>query len=290
MGMGMGALWRAAWRTVWRTFAIFFEINGDQRAASFAFYAFFSLFPLILLTVTVGSKFLAPEVITGTVIEYVDSVIPLNPEDAGEVFRIIEGIMQSRTGLGIAALLGILWASSHFFLSLVRAVNRAWHTVELDWWKVPLKNLAMIGIFGSALGVGILVPVIVSTLENFRFFDPGFLPGVLNVVRYLLPSLVLFYGLLILYKLSPRRRTLFREVWVAALLVTVALKLLQQLLLFYTNNVWHVNAIYGAMGILVVLLLWVYLCGMLIILGGCLCAAMHPESENAREAGVEKSI
>ncbi len=266
---------RKIWQSIRNSVGIYLEIDGDLRAASFAFYAFFSLFPIILLTVSVGSRFVDPESVSHTIIEYINSVIPLDGQDAAEVIQVIEGVMSARTSLDVLAVIGVLWSSNHFFRALVRGVNRAWHVSELDWWKVPLKNFAMLGIFASALLVGVIAPVIISTIDRFTPFDFDQLPGYSILIRYGLPSLVLFYGLVMLYKLSPRRKVQFREVWLGALLVTVALKLLQQLLLYYTNNIWQVNALYGAMGVLVVLLLWVYLCGVIIIYGGCLTAAMH---------------
>jgi Ca2+-transporting ATPase len=75
------------------------------------------------------------------------------------------------------------------------------------------------------------------------------------------------------YKLAPRRRTTFREVWVGALAVTVLLQLLQALIVLYARNVAHFNAVYGAFGSVIVVLMWVYLSGSVIILGGCFCAA-----------------
>ena len=57
------------------------------------------------------------------------------------------------------------WSSLRFFQSLVHGVNRAWHTHEIPWWKMPLRNLAMIGIVASALLIGVIAPVILKYLE-----------------------------------------------------------------------------------------------------------------------------
>lgn len=272
-------------RTTWRAIGIYIEIDGDLRAASFAFYAFFSLFPIMVLTVSVGSRFLAPEAVTRVVIGYVDTVIPLNEEDAAAVYGQIERVMTARAGLGLLAVAGLLWASNHFFRALVRGVNRAWHTTELDWWKVPLKNFAMLGIFAVALLVGVLAPLAVGAVSRVVPLDMAGMPVVTVLLRFVVPTAVLFLGICMLYKLSPRRRVLFREVWLAALLATGGLKLLQQLLLYYTSTVWQVNALYGALGVLVVLLLWAYLCGVILLFGGCLCAAIHGERVRRENTG-----
>ena len=77
------------------------------------------------------------------------------------------------------------------------------------------------------------------------------------------------------FKFAPRRRTLFREVWSAALFVTIVLEILQRLFILYTKNIGNFNALYGTFGSVIALLLWIYLSGAIIILGGCISAARY---------------
>ncbi len=99
--------------------------------------------------------------------------------------------------------------------------------------------------------------------------------GNVNLLRFLVPPLVLFYGFTMLYKVSPRRKTTFREVWFAALFVTLGIDLLQRLFTIYTSNITNFNALYGTFGSVVALLLWIYLIGSIIIFGACLSAAEY---------------
>ena len=77
------------------------------------------------------------------------------------------------------------------------------------------------------------------------------------------------------YKFAPRRRTLFREVWPAAVFVTIGVDLLQRLFTFYARNITNFNALYGTFGSVIALLLWIYLIGSIIIFGACLSAARY---------------
>ena len=90
---------------------------------------------------------------------------------------------------------------------------------------------------------------------------------------------LLFYSFCMLYKFAPRRRVLFRQVWLPALIVTFALMMCQ---IAFVNYLPHfVNyGIYGAVGGMMLLLLWVYFSGIIIILGACLCAAIEQCREN----------
>lgn len=259
------------------------ETDGEQRAASFAYYAFFALFPLIVLLITISSMFVGDQaLVTQQIMVQVKERLPVDPEMTERVLTTIQGVVASRTKASLIAFAVLAWSAIRFFQALVHGVNKAWGTKDYAWWRVPIKNFAMVGILASALLLGGLVPVIINNIEWFYWsyswefgLDFILVSHLFNAIRFLLPPFVLFYGFLMFYKFAPRRKTAFREVWVAALVVTVGLDLLQRLFLLYTKNVGNFNALYGTFGSVVALLMWIYLSGSLIILGGCLSAAQY---------------
>jgi membrane protein len=279
------AIRRAAGRSgavFWRSLVKFDETDGEQRAASFAYYAFFALFPLTVLLITVFTKFLGSETdamakITGAVSNFLP-----NEEASKQIMRTIDGVVNSRGKAGFIAFCVLAWSALRFFQALVRGVNRAWGTKEYSWWRLPIKNLFMTGILASALLLGVLVPAVLEKMEviyrqislddGLNFF---FVREVFVVLRMLVPPLVLFYGFGMFYKFAPQRRTAFAEVWRAALFVTIGLNVLKQGFVIYTGHIGNFNALYGTLGSIVAILMWIYLSGALIILGGCLCAARY---------------
>jgi YihY family inner membrane protein len=268
------------WRTLATTVRIYSDIDGEQRAASFAYYVFFSLFPLVALLLTVGSMFLNP-------VELGDSIkgfLPLNNEQQEFLWKAVKNLEEARGGVSIISVIILLWSSMRFFQALVRGVNRAWHTVEIPWWQIPLKNLAMIAIIASALFAGLLIPALLQGARlalvgaadfvhlHFPDYDLYLVSGILDLSRYMIGAAVLFYSFSLLYMVAPRRMVRFRKVWLAALLVTLALQISQIAFVNYLPR--FVNyGIYGAVGSLMLLLLWVYVSGIIIIFGGCLCSA-----------------
>jgi Ca2+-transporting ATPase len=265
----------------WRAAQKFDETDGEQRAASFAYYAFFSMFPLILLLISIGTAFLGPKAdAANKIIEYVSKQIPLEENDMKTVINTINGVVQSRKSAGFIAFGVLAWTSLRFFQALVRGVNRAWGTKEYSWWRLPIKNLGMLAILTSVLFIGILAPVVLKQIEDFYWFhsrqvglDFTFLWYVFDFAKFLLPLVILYFGMCMFFKYAPRRKTKFVEVWSAALFVTVALELLQRLFVLYTKNIGNFNALYGTFGSVVALLLWIYLSGSIIIFGGCISAA-----------------
>ena len=90
--------------------------------------------------------------------------------------------------------------------------------------------------------------------------------------RKFIPLLVVFFSLSLFYRLAPRRPTRFAEVWVAALCATVLLRAGESLFVIYLEHFATLNAVYGALGGIMALLMWIYFSGCVFIFGACLCA------------------
>jgi Ca2+-transporting ATPase len=270
--------WNRLLRILWLTLIKYSSIDGEQRAASFAYYAFFALFPLLLLLVSIGSYFFDPSKVGTVILDAVSRYVLVEHDKHDLISQTIRGIIKARRGVGSFAVLGLVWSSLRFFQSLVRGVNRAWGTHEYTWWRLPIQNMIMVCVLASALLVGVLAPAVLHVIETRVWqlritFGISLIVFAFEFIRFLLPSVVLFYGFSMFYKLAPRRKTSFAEVWVAAFAVTLLLQLLQSLFILYAKNVAHFNAVYGAFGSVIAVLMWVYLSGSVIILGGCFSAA-----------------
>ena len=287
----------------------FDETDGDQRAASFAFYAFFAMFPLILVIITVSATFLGkPEERTKEIMSYVGKWMPVGQvmgevnttivqglDNRASVEQTIQRVVLSGPLAGMISFAVLSWSALRFFQALVRGVNRAWGTKEYSWWRLPVKNLLMLGVLSSALFLGILLPFVLNKLGGYSWWFGDFaehVNGLLQLARWSLPPLVLFYGLSMFFKYAPQREMRFVEVWSAALFSTIALELLQWGFLFYTQKITDFNVIYGTFGSGVALLLWIYFSGAIIIFGGCISAARHEvdrrladQSESGRARG-----
>ena len=280
-------LWSFA--TVWKWLKVavdnFLTIDGTTWSASFAYYAFFALFPLLLVFVTIGTdvatrvygKDKAQQQAYAWTVDKVEAYMPLSKADQVTIHSTIEQAIKARGSIGGIALVGLLWSSLGFFQALVSAINKAWGNKPLNWWKLPLKNLTMLAILASMLLLGVVAPAILKTVLAYIAVDTVISETLYGLAVLLVPLGALFLGFLLFYKLAPRRRTqvTFSLVWIPALLVTAVIQVLQQLFVFYTTHITNFNAVYGTFGGVIALMLWTYLSGMVIIFGGCLCAAMR---------------
>ena len=161
-----------------RTAGINFDrINGTTWASSFAYYAFFALVPLLLLMLTIGTdvatSFMGAADAKKKVFEFIITNVPMSGSSQQTVAETLTGIIASRGQIGVAALLVLLWSAMGFFQSLVSAVNAAWGNEPLNWWKLPLRNLLMVGVLLSALALGVILPALLRIAQNFLSWGGG---------------------------------------------------------------------------------------------------------------------
>ena len=265
------------------------RINGEQCAASFAYYAFFSLFPLILLLVVVGTFFVPDRLQAARqVVQQVEDYVPLQAKDKAVLVDTIDHAIQNGWRAGIFGVLALVWSALRFFQALVIGVNRAWGFKDYNWWKLPLKNLFMIGILISALLLGLLAPLVFNRLKTIFYLDINLLVRILPII---LPPAILFYGLLMFYKFAPRRPARFSQVWIAAFIATLFLELGQNIFEWYLGAFTSFNALYGVFGTIMGLLLWIYFSGVILLLGGCIAATIHGPrfAESAGDSAIART-
>ena len=130
----------------------------------------------------------------------------------------------------------------------------------------------LLGITAGAVLLGMAVPVLMRMANGWLFPVHDVRSWVYGLGSFLIPLLVVFFSLSLFYRLAPRRPTRFAEVWAAALCATVLLRAGESLFVIYLKEFATSNAVYGAFGGMLALLLWIYLSGCVFIFGACLCA------------------
>lgn len=279
---GMGRQIHRVGAVLWRAVKKFLWIDAAQWAGAFAFNAFFALFPVMILFVTIASSFIGRDRAATEIIAYVESYVPLSGEMQHQIFDAIAGVIKAREQAGVIALLMLVWVALQLFTTLICAINRAWGVEVHNWWRLPMKSLVMLGIPAGAVLLGIAVPVLMRITKGWLFPVDDFSAWVYGMGSSFFPWLVVFFGLSLFYKLAPRRPTRFGEVWTGALCATLLLRASESLFVIYLKDFATLNAVYGTFGGIMALLLWIYLSGCIFIFGACLCAS---QAESARKAG-----
>ena len=160
---------RSVWAILYLALKRFLRIDGTESAAAFAHYAFFSLFPLIVIFVTIASAFIGRDRAGMEVIAYVETYVPIGDEMQGHILDTIAGVIKARGRADTVALLMLVWAAMQFFTTLISATNRAWGAEAYNWWRLPLKSLVFLAIMVGAVLLAIAMPVLVKIANDWLF-------------------------------------------------------------------------------------------------------------------------
>lgn len=255
-----------------RTGLAFDQDNGAVISRSIAYYALFSLFPLLLVLISMGSAVLTAGATQETILELVERVIPAATD---LVQDNIEQVLEAQSTVGILALLGLVWSASGVFTAMYRAVNRAWGNPKSQlFWSEKLFGLAVVLFFGLVLLATTLYSTILSLLRGWQgaFFDwelPAYIQTsqLLDWLSTLLPPMITAIAFIILYRTIPRNRVTWRDVWLGGLVAGLSWEAARRLYTWYLSNVARYSLIYGSVGAIIGFLLWSYLSAMILLLG-----------------------
>ena len=278
------------WRTIKLAGARWGEVDGDQRAAAFAYYLLLSLLPLTVLLVATVSLFVERETATQALVNLGNHYTALTAEQERAARESIHGMLGARGAISLAALPMVIWGALKFLRTLIRTSNRVWQSPLYSWWRLPLKSLSLLGITVSAAFIGILLPGWAQLAQPWLTDHLNFPHWAFGLLFGLIPWVVLFYGLIMIYRLAPNRPTTFAETWIGALTATILITLGERLFLYYAANFGQFNALYGAVGGVVAFLLWLYISSCVAVFGICVCAAQaeireHDHGQTEKPAG-----
>ncbi len=257
----------------------FLRIRGTYKAAAFAYYGLFSLFPLIALVISVSSFFVDKESINTTLSMLINLFFPMSLSLETTIEHAVESFISYRDKTGFAAFLLLIWGSLKFFNILLTSINSAWGIHENTWWVKSLKNLLLITLVNILFFLSLAIPTIIQSIKRLSsYINNPFLSysKVMTLFWELAPFSVMLAGITLLYYMTPQMRNIkLKHVWKESLFVTLTLKIIQDTFSYFTANFSNINLFYGTLGEIIGLLLWIHIVGILIIFGACLSASNY---------------
>ena len=239
--------------------------DATHMAAGVAYYAIFSLFPLIIGLIAVFNLLPASEDRQAQFTEFIAGYLP------GSEGLLDSNVRVSGT-LGAISILGLLWSGTAMFGAVARVVKRAWdvHKDRPLFINKP-RQMGMAMLVGLMFLTSMAAAAFVRTAGDYaRTGLPASDFLVSEASRVILQatsfSLTLATFLLI-YKAMPNTRTYWRHVWPGALLAAVMFEAGKAAFLTYLDRFANFQDVYGSMGDFLVLLLWLYVSSLVLILG-----------------------
>jgi membrane protein len=259
----------------------FGETNATQAAAGMAYYAFFSIFPLLLFLIVGASYVLEVQSAYDFIMNNVYNVLP-------SAQRLIDAnlqeVLNSRGAVGLVGLIGFLWSSTSFFSILTRNINRANpNSAKRGFFEDRAVALGMIGLLALLLGLSILSNTITGLVQNLEILSfngkPIYETAVWRYIIKLIPFIITLLLLIVLYRFIPKEKVGWKGVLIAAPLSAFLWQVITRLFVWLLQKgLVQYELIYGSLGALASLLFWVYLISVITIFGAHLSAVIDLNS------------
>jgi membrane protein len=280
------ALPRDSWiETLKRTVAEFREDKLQHWAAALTYYAVLSIFPALIVMVSLIGLFADPERVTRVL---TDTAGQLGPATAAETFQgPIESITSNRGAAGILFVVGVvaaLWSASGYVSAFADACNTIYEVREgRPFWKLkPLQLgvtfvLIMLAAF-VALALVLSGPIVSALGSSLGIGDTALTAWRFAKWPAMILLVLLIFG--VLYYTAPNARVNgVRWVTLGAIMALLVWMVASVVLALYVANFGSYDKTYGALGGMVVFLLWLWLTNMAVLFG----AELNAETERARQ-------
>lgn len=264
------------------------------RAAQLAYFWMFSIFPLLLILTVVLGYFAEGTRMRQDLSAYLERVLP------GSSFLVVRSTLaqisvHAGTGKLSLGIVTTLWAASSGMSSMIEGLNKAYEVPETrPWWKARL--LAVVLTMGLAALMIVALAILLygselgGLISNALGLGAAF-PAIWQVIQWPLVIIFAVLGFLFVYRFAPNLRS--QQFWWmvpgagAGFVLWFGLSMGLRVYLHYFPSY---GAVYGTLGALLILLLWLYLSSAALLIGGELNSAIeneaaHQGAPDAKEAG-----
>lgn len=260
----MPAFWQRAYRE-----------NVTGLAAMVAFNLALAVFPFALLLLFIFGQVLESADVQEAVRDDLSGLFPAVEQDSLD--RALDRIRENSTTIGVVAAVGAIWIGASFWGAMDTAFCRIYHVECRGWVEQKRFALVMLLVVTLFLAASVLVPVAEGVLAS-RTDD---LPFGLDEVGILRAGFVLAVALTItflvcclIYYFVPKGHVPWHGVWPGALFVTLTTAIANAAFPFYLTQS-SIDRVGGALGFILVALVWFYLVALALMAGAVINALRH---------------
>jgi len=239
-------------------------------ASSIAFYFLFSVFPLILIFISLSGIFIDRLDIQTTILGFVEERIPI-------IYSFtesnIEKIIENRTSIGIIGFIFLVIIATYVFDSIQFSLNRVYKTKsQRRYWKQKIFGFLIITLTFIIIFLSFLLSTALFYLTNtvIGLFDLSE-----SLSTFLLRYISIFLGLLlnfaifgIVYFFGTNRKTHFKHhIYKGALIAAFLWEISKHIFIFFINRFANFELAYGSVGSIIGFLLWIYISSYIFLVG-----------------------
>ncbi|MFJ7511094.1 YihY/virulence factor BrkB family protein [Peribacillus simplex] len=257
------------------------EIKEDRvtgLAAEQAYYYLLALFPLLILLLSL-LPYLNIDIKTA-----LDTIKTFMPAETMEVIEknIINILSERNGGLLTFGFLGTIWSASNGMNAFIHSMNIAYDVEETrNFIKARfisiVLTLGLVVAFIVMLGLPVFGKVIIDLLQQVIPI-PEETQILFSLLRWVIAVVVISLVLAFLYRFAPNKSFPIKHVIPGALTATVLWLGISLGFSFYVSNFANYSSTYGSLGGVIILMLWLYLSGLIFVIGGEINAILHRQN------------
>jgi membrane protein len=265
--------------------------NCLNLAAQLAFYFFLALFPALLFLVALIS-FLPIDGLLNGITSMLARVAP------GDVIGIVqEQVLKiahdQNTGLLTLGMLGTIWSMSSGMDAIVSTLNQAYDIQEgRPWWKRKATavglTIALAAFIVVSMALVMVGPTLGGKVAEWFGLGPAFTMA-WNILRWPVVFSLVTLGIAVIYYYAPDAEQEWIWITPGSILATFLWLVISIGFKFYVTRFASYNATYGAIGGVIVLMLWFYVSSLAVLAGAELNAEIEHASPYGKDPG-EKAI
>ena len=246
------------------------NINNDDilhKASSVAFSFTLAVFPAIIFLFSLIPYIPIPD-IRANIVELVDEMAMLE-----QVSQTINDVISKPRGdlLSFSVFLS-LFLSTNGMMELAQTFNKIYKTIDnRSYWQTRVIATFLTIILSFVMFISILVLTVGSFALNYMvdngFLAQNFLFYSILVLKYSVLFILFLFTISIVYYFAPALHNRWRFISIGSVLATILSILVSYLFSFYISNFGTYNKLYGSIGAMIAMMVWIYLISIILLIG-----------------------
>ena len=242
--------------------------NGsiNMRASSLAFSFFLALFPSIIFLFTLIPYILIDH-FQDSLFNLMQTFLPKAAFKATEE-TIADIIKNPHGGLLSVGFISALYFSTNGFNAMINSFTETYHDIETRTAVAQrLVSLLMVLVSTLLIAIAIILIVFSEVVLNLILKADGITFFMVHLGKYIILIGVCLCFISFNYYMGPKRKNKFRFLSPGSILATFLTILASILFAFYVNHFGNYNKLYGSIGTLIVIMMWIYIVSLILLLG-----------------------
>jgi membrane protein len=258
-------------------------------AGQLAYFTLFSMFPFLLSLVALAGLVIDdPATVLKTLTERMQGFLP------GDAVGLLEGyidltLRNADPSVLVFAVLATFWSGWAAADAIVKAVNRAYELQETrPWWKLwGISVLMVLGFVLVVMSLALVVfgPEVGDYFQSLIGLPETFL-ALWDVLRWVGAFLAVSLAHALLYYVAPNAEVPFKWITPGGFAATVLILLSSVGLNLWVANLGRYDQVYGQVGAIMVLMLWLYVTGLMVLIGAEINAVLVRTAEERKDTKI----